>query len=82
MRENLSSGFPTRYDTNQPWKKARIMKFWLYVEEELYYLCSESKGADQLRSFCEADLRLCFRIGKNSFFFHDATQIYLNGSCQ
>ena len=22
--------------------------------------CSENKGADQLRSYCEADLRLCF----------------------
>ena len=28
----------------------------------LYYPCSENKGADQLRSYCDADLRLCFRI--------------------
>ena len=28
----------------------------------MYYLSSENKGADQLRSYCEADLRLCFRI--------------------
>ena len=28
--------------------------------EKLYYPCSENKGADQLRSYCEADLRLCF----------------------
>ena len=26
------------------------------------YLCSENKGADQLRGHREADLRLCFRI--------------------
>ena len=26
----------------------------------MYYPCSKSKGADQLRSYCEADLRLCF----------------------
>ena len=26
----------------------------------MYYPCSENKGADQLRSYCEADLRLCF----------------------
>ena len=32
------------------------------------YPCSENKGADQLRSYCEADLRLCFRIGKNPVF--------------
>ena len=30
--------------------------------EELYYPCGENKGADQLRSYCEADLRLCFRL--------------------
>ena len=28
----------------------------------MYYPCSENKGTDQLRSYCEADLRLCFRI--------------------
>ena len=32
--------------------------------EVLYYPCSENKGADQLCSYCTADLRLCFRIGK------------------
>ena len=57
-------------DTNQPMHprtKARIIKFWLYVEEELYYPSSENKGTDQLCSYCEADLdlRLCFYIGKN-----------------
>ena len=26
----------------------------------MYYPCSENKGADQLRSYCEADLRLLF----------------------
>ena len=30
--------------------------------EELYYPSSENKGADQLRGYREADLRLCFRI--------------------
>ena len=28
----------------------------------MYYPSSENKGADQLRGFREADLRLCFRI--------------------
>ena len=28
----------------------------------MYYQCSENKGADQLRGYREADLRLCFRI--------------------
>ena len=38
------------------------------MKEELYYPSSENKGADQLRSNCEADLRLCFRICKNPIF--------------
>ena len=36
---------------------ARSLKFWVR-EEELYYPCSENKGADQLCSYCTADLRL------------------------
>ena len=62
MGKNRSLGFPTRFDTNRPvqsQKKARSLKFWIQEEEE----CSKNKGADQLRSYCEADLRLCFRIG-------------------
>ena len=34
----------------------------------MYYPCSGNKGADQLRGYREADLRLCFRIGKNPVF--------------
>ena len=36
--------------------------------EGLYYLCGENKGADQLRGYREADLRLCFRICKKPVF--------------
>ena len=57
--------FPNRSDTNRPvhlQKQARSLKFWSEVEEELYYRSSEKKGTDQLRSYCEADLRLCFRL--------------------
>ena len=39
---------------------ARGLKFRIKVVEGLYYLCSENKGADQLRGHSEADLRLCF----------------------
>ena len=70
MREKLSSEFPTRSNTNRPihpQKRDRILKFCTQVEE-LYYPCSENKGADQLHSYCEADLHLCFRIGKNLVF--------------
>ena len=34
----------------------------------MYYPCSENKDADQLRGYREADLRLCFRLGKNPVF--------------
>ena len=34
----------------------------------LYVTCSKNKGANQLLSYCEADLRLCFRIGKIPVF--------------
>ena len=62
---------PVMCDLNrsvQSQKQARCLKFWLSVGEELYYPNSENKGADQLRSYCEADLRLCFRIGKYPVF--------------
>ena len=70
-RENRSSGFPTLSDTNrlvQSQKIARSLKFRLMEEEELYYPCSENKGADQLCSYCTADLRLSFHIGNNPVF--------------
>ena len=46
----------------------RILKFRIYEEEGLYYPCSGNKDADQLRSYCEADLRLCYRIWKMFVF--------------
>ena len=57
--------FPNRSDTNRPvqsQKRARSLKFWSSVEEELYYSSSENKGAYQLHGYREADLRICFRL--------------------
>ena len=34
----------------------------------MYYPCSENKGADQLRSYCKADLRFYFRISRLLIF--------------
>ena len=54
MRENQSSGYLTRSDTVSEERilklgvEVRILKFGVEVEEELYYLCSENKGADKL----------------------------------
>ena len=66
---NPTLWFPSRSDTNravQSQKMARSLKFRIQEEEEeeeaLNYTCGENKGADQLRSCCEADLRLWFRI--------------------
>ena len=47
---------------------ARGLKFPIKEVEGLYYLCSENKGADQLRGYGEADLCLCFRICKIPVF--------------
>ena len=66
-RQNLSSGFPTRSETNQtvqPQKMIRGLNFWIKEEEGLVYLCSENEGADPLCGFRAADLRLCLRICK------------------
>ena len=40
----------------------------------MFYLCSKNKGADQLRGYREADLRLCFRICKK-LCSHDTAHI-------
>ena len=63
--------FPNWSDTNQAvqlQKMARGLKFQIEKVEGLYYLCSENKGADQLRGDREADLRLCFCICKTLVF--------------
>ena len=63
--------FPTWSDKNQAvqlHKMTRGFKFRIPKEERSYYLWSENKGADQLRGYREADLRLCFRICKTLDF--------------
>ena len=63
--------FPTRSDTNQAVQLQQMdrgLKFWIKKVEELYYLCNENKGADQLHGYREADLRLCFLICKMLVF--------------
>ena len=47
---------------------ARGWKFRIQEEEELCYLYTENKGADQLCGHRTADLRLCFRICKKQVF--------------
>ena len=72
---NRSSEFPTRSHTNravQSKKMARCLKFHIYEVEGLCYPCSENKDTDQLRSYREADLRLCFRICESQFSHNEA----------
>ena len=67
----LVFGVSDQDDTNravQPQKMASGLKFRIKVKERLYYPYSENKGADQLRSYCAADLRLCFHICKKNGF--------------
>ena len=63
--------FLTLTDTNQVVQlqnMARGLKFRNKEAEGLYFLYSVNKGADQLRSYREADLHLCFHISKNFGF--------------
>ena len=47
----------------------------------MYYPSSENKGADQLRGYREADLRLCFRICRLLVFPRDGSNLYFK-SCK
>ena len=62
-----------RFDANravQAQKMARGWKFGMYKVEELYYPCSENKGADQLRSYQLGKLRFYLLFnGRNNFQF-------------
>ena len=46
----------------------------------MYYPSSENKGADQLRGYREADLRLCFRIGNYPVFSRRGSFILLHNA--
>ena len=64
-------GLSTWSDTNQAVQLQRIargLKFQILEVGGLDYLCSENKGADQVRGYRDADLRLCFRICKMLVF--------------
>ena len=82
-QENLSSGFLTRSNTNwaeQLQKMAIGLKFRIYEVKGLYYVCSENKGADQLRCYHAADLHLCFsHMQKEGFLM---TQLIFGRICQ
>ena len=70
MLENMSPGFWTMSDTNQavqPQNMARVLKFYIWKEEGLFYLCSENKGPDQLRSYYKSICVFVFAFVKSRF---------------
>ena len=75
--------FPNRSDTNRAAQAQKNATGMLEILElsrgVLYYASSENKGADQLRGYREADLRLCFRLKMQIVGFPTATQM-LTGS--
>ena len=54
---------------------ARGLKFRILEVEGLYYLGRKNKGADELRIYCKAELRLCFLHMQKAGFFHDAAHL-------
>ena len=69
--------FPNRSDTNRPvqaQKRARSLKFWSYVEEELYYPSSENKGDDQLRGTAKLICAFVFAYA-DCWFSHGAAHM-------
>ena len=71
--------FPTWPDTNQAvqlQKMASGLKFRIKKVVGLPYLCSENKGADQLRGYREADLRLCFRNCQKPVFSRRGSNMF------
>ena len=80
VKENRSSGFPTWSDINwavQPQKMTKRFKFRIKKKEELYYLCRENKGADQLCGNRESDLSLCFCIFNKPVFSQCSSFVFI-----
>ena len=50
--------------------------FGFRKEEGFYYPCSENKGADQLRGYREADLRLCFAHMQKPVFSRSGSNVF------
>ena len=55
---------------------ARGLKSRIKKVEGLYYPFGENKGADRLRGYRKADLRLCFRICKKTVFSRRGSNNY------
>ena len=72
--------FPNSSDTNQPvqaQKRARSLKFRIYVAVELYYPSSENKDADQLRGYQLTAKLICVFVFVNAdcWFSHEVAHL-------
>ena len=59
-------------------ENGKMLEILYLVSRGIYQLCNEEKGADQLRGYREADLRLCFRICKKPVFHNEAQRLSLS----
>ena len=71
--------FPTRSDTNRAVQARRWLEILDLESRGIVLSMCENKGADQLRSYCEADLRLCFRLCRLLVFPRGGSFMY--GEC-
>ena len=56
--------FPDRTDTNRTVQAQKMVRGWKFSRKRTIRI-AKNKGADQLRSYCEPDLRLCFSHRQN-----------------
>ena len=68
MTEKLFTGTLNNNQNKTKRKMVGALKFGILEVEGLHYPYSKNKGADQLRGYREADLRLCFRMCKKPVF--------------
>ena len=61
VKKNHKCGFRTGPTQTELYKHRRWLEAGNLQSRELSFPCSENEGADQLRSYCEADLRLCLK---------------------
>ena len=72
---------PTRADTKPGYtvtEDGQRLEILDLESRGIVHPCCENKGADKLRSYCEADLRLCFRLCRLLVFLCDGSFMIYN----
>ena len=71
---------PTRSDTNRTVQSQKMLEagnFGVEKVEEVYYPCSENKGADQLRSLFSSMQIVCFPMRRLIFNYGSLFQHHI-----